>query len=1343
MLLLPLLAIAAILVYFFVPEKIGRYSLNLYCLIFLAILTGILLLFVLVRLASYLIEMRRIKKQEKLLVKAEVWRIQESLTVRWEKVKTVLRSAGVGLYDMPWYLIVGRADSGAQSLLESSKLTFHDLEEAHALISDRNVIDRWVFANEAIFIDTTGRSKRDFNRDSEKAEWEAFLSLLARQRHRCPINGVLLPISAFELANDSEESRKEKARQILSRFRQIQNLLGVRIPLYLVVTQMEKILGFSEFFSGLKREEKEQMLGWSNPNPPDTEFSLYMFLQAFDDLSNNLKEQRLIRMGKNISQDVAHRAVLFPEEFASLARPLSDYVELIFKENRFAEPPLFRGFYFTGSNEPGSLATLYCKKYIPANVLESIALSAETRTSTDSLFINDLFTKKVFLEPGLVTRTKSVFRKNLLIKVVRALIVSVLILLGTFYLFNFVKKSARELQMLEADVHEAYTALQMKGEGINMLPLCIRLTSDRKRFEQKGILSRILGLGKFDVLIKDLNVIHRSLFQETTLQNIVDNVENGLNKWVGDRFKGDPDFPLFSAALIEYIKWSNPTFRLDYPIDVLPFLDFLQLPQNTKYQYVEQFQIYLKEGGRGRRIVSSSSEEIIRHALGEARVYLRPAISDPYNTGTQLSDAQWWLSLATQLQQIQQNYNALIYVEVPYVGTPVREMYDQYAEFRSFLYQLLLESQDMLEHIKVGRDNAVFWIDVDDFYQKLLKSSHGVAELETAIEKDRMDVASDYKERVVVPITRLSPVINILSKHQSQSWLVDVLVRAFGHDFIDVGPDFGVGNMIFDLLNEVESYNQLIEYLYASFDPWMEKLPNQITNKSHYENPLRNIELNRQKDAIHQSSRSLTELATKPFQPEPTKSIKPSGIAKEKPAQENQKEEKRKAVAAFWQVLTLCSRINQWLDVQDRMRMYTESLFFQELFNRANFQQGILNAKSWYEIKNMEIFRNGDGIAMVTPINDFLVKWIQDIPQSIRALAKGGTEVKHYPELNSFENLLKEVMMLQETYMQKLRISASNFARCIQAMDMDVGITWQTLRDSPWPTEKTNQLVCWENLRNLSIFKEYLEMEKGPTCKAITSQLEQIESHIFNIYSTELLKTYQSHIKQIFDRYSKVGIADKFPFRLDGMQIDDSLLLKFLDELKSLERHFELEEGLYSVGPDGKKTPLYPVARSIVNELTDDRSRRFYKDCSSLELYLFKKRTPRSHKFKASIIPGPVGSRFHWVRIVFGNGTIKDINVYGEPIVEMTMVPGDGSVTLHGLDAARIPQASAVVAKGDHAFLQMIYLFGKPVDEARTTWLIDIELPMSVNPLFTVKCTFKYVFSEGLPILPNWEDIKQ
>ena len=165
---------------------------------------------------------------------------------------------------------------------------------------------------------------------------------------------------------------------------------------------------------------------------------------------------------------------------------------------------------------------------------------------------------------------------------------------------------------------------------------------------------------------------------------------------------------------------------MGHPLDIKPFLDFLILPSKTKYQYLDQFQIYLKEGGRGRRIVGPSSEEIIRHALGASRVYLRPTIPNTDALSTQLSEAQWWLGLATHLRQIQESYNALLSARVPAAETPADEMTAQFGAFRGFLYRVISGIQDLLEHIRGGRDGAVLWVDPENFYENMLTATRGM-----------------------------------------------------------------------------------------------------------------------------------------------------------------------------------------------------------------------------------------------------------------------------------------------------------------------------------------------------------------------------------------------------------------------------------------------------------------------------------------------------------------------------------------------------------------------------------------------------------------------------------------
>jgi hypothetical protein len=197
-------------------------------------------------------------------------------------------------------------------------------------------------------------------------------------------------------------------------------------------------------------------------------------------------------------------------------------------------------------------------------------------------------------------------------------------------------------------------------------------------------------------------------------------------------------------------------------------------------------------------------------------------------------------------------------------------------------------------------------------------------------------------------------------------------------------------------------------------------------------------------------------------------------------------------------------------------------------------------------------------------------------------------------------------------------------------------------------------------------------------------------------------------------------------------------LAAFFSDLDRLSERYELAQGPFRPGPDGQKRPVAPPARRIVDDMLYDKWRHFYEDAKNLESFLYKDGMARSHKFKAAVVPGSVGSHFHWLRIRYGNGSFQDLNVYGTPVVEMTMTSGDGSVTLYGLDAAKAPQASAVVTRGEHALLQMICLFGRPLGDDRKQWQVDIDLPLSVSPPFNVESTLNFTFEENLPVLPEW-----
>lgn len=1337
-----LIAIIAALVHFFVPHKVNiwRYALdlNLYLLILLGVITGILIIYVLIRLVRYFVELRRIKKQEELVGQAEMQRLREGFEGRWRHASTFLKAASVGVYELPWYMIAGGPDGAALTMLHDAAMVVPETPETNALMYGKNILDRWIFTNDAIFIDTTGRMDAASESGAEKVEWEVFLNLMAEKRRRCPINGMLVLISASELADDAPEARKSKAQAIQRRINYIQTVLKVRAPVYLIVIHMERIVGFSDYFCGLTREARDQIWGWSNPYPPDVVFGHYMFSEAFEGLVENLKKQRLMRISGDMAPESANRAAMFPDEFASLAEPLSDYINVIFTENRFTEPALFRGFYFTGGTESGRLSTLHHKRFLPDNVLEALTEAVDADVVKQPLFIKDIFYRKIFKESGLISRPRSIFRKNLRIKIIGSLLILALIITGLYSLYDVARDSAREVQILEADVRAAEDVLRQKTRNTDKLDLCIRLSSNRKRLSQKDMIDRLLGMGRFETLNNELGIIHRSIFQETSLHNIILKTEERLVRWQGSREKGEPRFHLFAEALDEYINWRNPSFGLNRSVKILPFLNFLQVPRKSKYQYEEQFKLYLDEGGRSRPMVSASADEIIKKASATARIYLRPSLEYLYGPSDNLGESQWWLKLSIHLKAIKDNYEGLLKLAIPTEAVSQTEMLTAYSKYREYLDQILTECQHIDQLMQNGRYHNVKWIDVNAFYDRLLESSRDMNTLETQLAKDKREVATDYAERVVTPIKRLAPQLNMLREYSSQTWLVDLLVKQFDVESIGLAPDFNIGGKIYGLFNQAERWNDLISRVQTSFETWMERLPARLSKLDYFKAPIQNTASNREKHALSIQLDALHELATQPI-----KTATVQGDPETQTDEDAELEERRKKIVAFWRLTNLTQLMRQWYEVQARVKQSADTLYFEEFLKRADFQQDIMATHTWYEVKALEMFRKGDGMALVAPIHSYLQNWVASLPHTLRDLTKESDEIKRYPELRAFTHTLKEIIVLKDSFFPKLRASAIDFAECIQDMPLDVGAAWQILRDSPWSPGMASPKVSWIHLNSFSRFRKTLEMERGDVNQEILRQLTEIESHVIETFKNDLISTYRNEKERFFKKYNQANYGLKFPFRLDGPQLGDAALLRFFEDLNQLVHHFELQHGVYQVGADGVKIEIAPIAKRIVNELADEAWMRFYQNSNALQNFLFEKGMARVHKYTASLKPGAIGSYFHWLRISLGDGVIKDINVYGKEVKELNMRTGDGSVTLHGLDAARMPQATALVTEGEHALLQMIYLYGKPMDAERMNWLVNLEIPLSINPSFSVGFEMKFVFSEGLPKPPEWPTLNQ
>lgn len=339
----------------------------------------------------------------------------DSLRKKFEEGLRVYRQRGKDLYSVPWYVVIGEPASGKSAAIRNSGVGFPPgLHEEMQGVGGTINMD-WFFTNDAVVLDTAGRLAFEEVDAAKTTEWKEFLRLLRVARPRCPINGMLLFIPADSLKNDTADELDQKGSKIARQLDFMQQTLGVRFPLFVIVSKADLLVGFSEFFEGIADpREQFQIFGWSNPSSLDTAFQPREIQGVLGEIRERIIRRRSLLLKEPAPQtlvanrriDEVDRMFLLPDETERIAPRLQRYLELIFAGGQWASPPPFlRGLYFTSALREGEA--------VDSALAEAIGIEAsdgheDRRWDTKrSFFLHDVFMEKVFRERGLVTAAPS------------------------------------------------------------------------------------------------------------------------------------------------------------------------------------------------------------------------------------------------------------------------------------------------------------------------------------------------------------------------------------------------------------------------------------------------------------------------------------------------------------------------------------------------------------------------------------------------------------------------------------------------------------------------------------------------------------------------------------------------------------------------------------------------------------------------------------------------------------------------------------------------------------------------------------------------------------------------
>ncbi len=453
-----------------------------------------------------------------------------------------LWGGGEYLYELPWYVFVGAPGSGKTTALMNAGLQFLLGDTAGGKGSVQGVGGtrncEWWFTQDAVLVDTAGRyTTQESDKDVDASAWDNFLALLKRTRPRQPINGVLLTVNIQDLLQQGSTERAEHAAKLRARLQELQTKLGVRAPVYVLVTKADLIGGFNESFEALSKDDRDQVWGFTFPvDAPAGEDPMAQFPALYQQLQQRLVSQLVDRLENE--RDVLRKSAIFafPQEFAALQGVLADFLRQVFSGGGAVEAaPRVRGVYFTSGTQEGSPIDR-----VMGALASSFGMGGRAAAIAPgrgkSFFLNRLLKDVVFAERGLGAYNPVAERRR---RVWRMSAMVAMVLFTVTVAVGWSVSRARNLDHA-AQVAERLPALRQAVEGlppatsadIATLPVPLAAVRDAAKLDTFALedppLLNGLGLYQGDKLDAGAQIAYQRLLQKSLMPRVARRLEERL-----------------------------------------------------------------------------------------------------------------------------------------------------------------------------------------------------------------------------------------------------------------------------------------------------------------------------------------------------------------------------------------------------------------------------------------------------------------------------------------------------------------------------------------------------------------------------------------------------------------------------------------------------------------------------------------------------------------------------------------------------------------------------------------------------------------------------------------------
>lgn len=264
------------------------------------------------------------------------------------------------VYDLPWYMMLGPKDAGKTTAVLSSGQEFPLPEQLLRVSRDSTPTancECW-FTNEAIFVDTSGKYIDES--DENAGEWEALVKAIKKNRPLKSLNGVVVTIPVTDLMGKDKKELYALSSKFRTQLDMLRHELGVRFPVYVMITKMDMVSGFDEYFRSLTVEERDQIWGFTLPfgekkKKSDAIVEIRDVLRnELSSLESRLDKDMTARMLDEYDVTTRKRMYQLPQDFRLLADSIAELGQNVFSPSRYDDTQKYtslRGIYFASSTQ--------------------------------------------------------------------------------------------------------------------------------------------------------------------------------------------------------------------------------------------------------------------------------------------------------------------------------------------------------------------------------------------------------------------------------------------------------------------------------------------------------------------------------------------------------------------------------------------------------------------------------------------------------------------------------------------------------------------------------------------------------------------------------------------------------------------------------------------------------------------------------------------------------------------------------------------------------------------------------------------------------------------------------